>query len=58
MAGLAIISILFVVADSILRGAFVQTVGRVTLILAMLACSLRNPEQTTAVMHALRELIP
>ena len=36
VAGLAIISILFVVADSILRGAFVQTVGRVTLILAML----------------------
>ena len=24
----------------------------------VLACSLRNPEQTTAVMHALRELIP
>ena len=33
--GLAIILILFVVAESFLRGAFVQTVGRVTLILAM-----------------------
>ena len=36
-AGLAIILILFVVAESFLRGAFVQTVGRVTLILAMVA---------------------
>ena len=35
--GLAIILILFVVAESFLRGAFVQTVGRVTLILAMVA---------------------
>ncbi len=35
-AGLAIILILFVVAESFLRGAFVQTVGRVTLILAMI----------------------
>jgi hypothetical protein len=34
---LAIILILFFVADSILRRAFVQTVGRITLILAMLA---------------------
>ena len=36
-AGLAVILILFVTAESILRGAFVQTVGRITLILAMLA---------------------
>ena len=36
-ADLAIILILFFVADSILRRAFVQTVGRITLILAMLA---------------------
>ncbi len=35
--GLAIIFLLFVVAESILRGAFVDTIGRVTLILAMLA---------------------
>jgi len=35
--GLAIILILFVVAESILRGAFVQTVERITLILAMVA---------------------
>jgi hypothetical protein len=35
--GLAIILILFVVTESILRGAFVQTVVRITLILAMLA---------------------
>ena len=35
-AGLAIILILFVVAESFLRGAFVQTVGRITLILAMI----------------------
>jgi len=34
--GLVIILILFVVAESFLRGAFVQTVGRITLILAML----------------------
>ena len=33
--GLAIILILFVVAESFLRGAFVQTVGRITLLLAM-----------------------
>jgi uncharacterized coiled-coil protein SlyX len=36
-AGLAIIFILFLVAESILRGAFVQTIGRVTLVLAMVA---------------------
>jgi len=36
-AGLAIILILFVVADSTLRGAIIQTIGRVTLILAMVA---------------------
>jgi hypothetical protein len=36
-AGLAIILILFVVTESILRGAFVQTIVRITLILAMLA---------------------
>jgi hypothetical protein len=35
--GLVIILILFIVAESILRGAFIQTVGRITLILAMLA---------------------
>jgi hypothetical protein len=35
-AGLVIILILFVVAESFLRGAFVQTVGRITLILAMI----------------------
>jgi hypothetical protein len=34
--GLAIILILFVVAESFLRGAFVQTVGRITLLLAMI----------------------
>jgi len=36
-AGLAVILMLFVTAESILRGAFVRTVGRITLILAMLA---------------------
>jgi hypothetical protein len=36
-AGLAIILTLFVVAESFLRGAFVQTIGRVTLLLAMIA---------------------
>jgi hypothetical protein len=35
-AGLGIILILFVVAESFLRGAFVQTVGRITLLLAMI----------------------
>ena len=35
-AGLGIILVLFVVAESFLRGAFVQTVGRITLILAMI----------------------
>ncbi len=35
-ASLVIILILFVVAESFLRGAFVQTVGRITLILAMI----------------------
>lgn len=34
-AGLGIILILFVVAELFLRGAFIQTVGRITLILAM-----------------------
>jgi hypothetical protein len=36
-AGLGIILVLFIVAESFLRGAFVQTVGRLTLILAMFA---------------------
>jgi hypothetical protein len=36
-AGLAIILILFVVTDSVLRGAFIRTVSRITVILAMLA---------------------
>jgi hypothetical protein len=36
-AGLLIIFILFVVAESILRGAFIQTIGRTTLVLAMAA---------------------
>jgi hypothetical protein len=36
-AGLAIVLILFMVADSILRGAFIMTVARITLILALLA---------------------
>jgi hypothetical protein len=36
-AGLAVILILFVTIESILRGAFVQTIGRITLSLAMLA---------------------
>jgi hypothetical protein len=35
--GLAIIFTLFVVAESILRGMFIQTVARITLLLAMLA---------------------
>jgi hypothetical protein len=34
-AGLGIILILFIVTESFLRGAFIQTVGRITLILAM-----------------------
>jgi ABC-type multidrug transport system fused ATPase/permease subunit len=36
-AGVAIIVILFLVADSVLRGAFIQTIGQITLVLAMLA---------------------
>jgi hypothetical protein len=36
-AGLVVIFILFVVLESILRGAFVGTVARITLVLAMLA---------------------
>jgi uncharacterized membrane protein len=36
-ASLVVILILFVVLESILRGAFVPTVGRITLILAMIA---------------------
>lgn len=36
-AGLAVILILFVVIESFLRGAFVQTIGWVTLILAMIS---------------------
>ncbi|PIZ25688.1 MAG: hypothetical protein COY47_04555, partial [Chloroflexi bacterium CG_4_10_14_0_8_um_filter_57_5] len=36
-AGLTIIFLLFLVAESILRGAFVQTIARITLILAMVA---------------------
>ena len=35
--GLVIILILFVVAESFLRGAFIQTVGRITLILALVS---------------------
>ena len=35
-AGLAIILILFVVSESILRGAFIQTVSRITLVLALI----------------------
>jgi hypothetical protein len=35
-AGMSVILILFVVAESIMRGAFIQTVSRVTLILALL----------------------
>ena len=35
--GLAVISILFVLTESVLRGAFVQTVGKVTLVLAMIS---------------------
>jgi hypothetical protein len=34
-AGLAVILILFVIAESILRGAFIKTVSRVTLLLAL-----------------------
>jgi hypothetical protein len=36
-AGLAVIFILFLVLESVLRGAFVGTVARITLVLAMLA---------------------
>jgi hypothetical protein len=36
-ASVAIIIILFLVADSVLRGAFIQTIGQITLILAMIA---------------------
>ncbi len=36
-AGLAVILIVFVVIESILRGAFVETVAWITLLLAMLA---------------------
>jgi hypothetical protein len=36
-AGLAVILILFVVLESILRGAFIITVARITLVLAMIA---------------------
>ena len=35
--GLAIITLLFVVLESILRGAFVQTVGQITALLAMIS---------------------
>ncbi len=35
--GLGIISILFLVTESILRGMFIQTVSRITLVLAMIA---------------------
>ena len=37
MAGLAIIMLLFVVTESILRGAFIQTVGQLTALLAVIA---------------------
>ena len=36
-AGLAVVLVLFIVLESILRGAFVRTIARITLILAMLA---------------------
>ncbi len=36
-AGLAVISILFLVLESILRGAFINTVGRISMFLALLA---------------------
>lgn len=36
-AGLAVIFVLFVVLESILRGAFVPTVGRISVVLAMIA---------------------
>jgi hypothetical protein len=36
LAGLGIITILFIVLESILRGAFVQTVGQITALLAMI----------------------
>jgi len=36
-AGLAMITILFVVLESILRGAFIQTVGQITALLAMIS---------------------
>ena len=37
-AGLAIITILFVVIESVLRGAFIQTVSELTALLAIIAC--------------------
>src|SRR5258706_12538502 len=37
LAGLAIITLLFVVLESILRGAFIQTVGQITALLAMIS---------------------
>jgi hypothetical protein len=36
-AGLVIIMILFVLAESILRGAFIDTMSRITLILALIS---------------------
>jgi hypothetical protein len=39
-AGLALILMLFLVLESILRGAFIQTVARTTLVLAMLAAAI------------------
>jgi hypothetical protein len=37
LAGLAIITLLFVVLESILRGAFIQTIGQITALLAMIS---------------------
>ena len=36
-AGLAVITLLFVVTESVLRGAFIRTVGRLTVFLAVIA---------------------
>ena len=37
-AGLAVITLLFIVTESILRGAFVETVNQLTVLLAVLGC--------------------
>ncbi len=36
-AGLAVITLLFIVIESFLRGAFIRTVGQVTVLLAVIA---------------------